>query len=201
MPYYPEPPHADDIAQRGMPAWKKAVLAHRAWAVKEGWTGQARGGLDLSNPDAMRAFWASRGITNEIGGGRHLLNLLMGNLPSEGFGMSSPERGISYAMEAYMPAWRWGRDRAVQHGMRPGFADNAYFPWSGWNTPGGPVDPRGTGAPNMPGAAPAPVVPTAAPEDPIDAPVGPEDPWDRARKKRGNSLSALTNLGGQDALY
>lgn len=191
MPPYGLPPPADDVAPRGTKAWRQAVNARRAAVGNSLWTQQARSGLNLSDPAALSAALAQMGITDEIGGGRHMRRYFMGDLPSEGFGMSSPERGISFALEREMPDWKQFRDRAVQLGMAPGYADNAYFPWSGWNTPGGPVDPRGM-TEHLPGASSSTAPPVSIPEEDENPMPGMgssstyEDPLRRRRLNLGN---------------
>lgn len=164
MPYYQMPPPADDIAQRGTKAWRQAVMARRNWAANELWTAQARQNLDLSNPEALSRHLGTLGITPEVGGGRHMYRMFMGDLPSEGFGMSSPQRGISYALEAYMPDWKRYHDRTIQGGNPRGVTENMYFPWSPWNAP--QATPTATGLPASTASASAAPMPAAMmPED------------------------------------
>jgi hypothetical protein len=126
--YYPMPPPADDVAERGTKAWRQAVNARRAWTGNELWTAQARQNLNLSNMNDVTQFLASRGITNEIGGGRHALRLFTGDLPgSEGGGMGF--RGIPHAMEQYMPDWKFNLDRAIQGGQSRTDANQRFQPW------------------------------------------------------------------------
>lgn len=116
MPY--GRPDADEVAPRGTKAWRQAVNANRRFVADSLWKMHAQGQLDLTDPQAMSRALISLGVTPEKGGGRHMYNLFLGQLPSEGFGMSTvPGReGMGYAMEAYMPDWKWNFDRARQGG-------------------------------------------------------------------------------------
>lgn len=130
------PPPADDVAPRGTKAWRQAVNARRRGVADALWRAQHHERLNLPDPNAVSGYLSRLGITDEIGGGRHLRRLFMGDLPSEGFGMSQvPGRGnMSYAMEAYMPDWKWGRDYAIQGGHNTAPEANARFipgPWQG----------------------------------------------------------------------
>jgi hypothetical protein len=126
---------ADEVAPRGTKEWRQAVVRNRGLVGNALWQAQARERLNLSDPEALSAYLAKLGFTDEVGGGRHMRNLFLGNLGSEGFGMSSPERGISYALEAYMPDWKRWHDRDLQRG-RTRVQAEANFPWAQGNTLG-----------------------------------------------------------------
>lgn len=185
MPFAPEPPKADDVAPRGTKEWRQAVNAHRAWIANELWMQQHYGGLNLTDKGAMANALGGLGVTNEVGGGRHAYNLFLGNLGQEGFGMSNvPGReGMAYAMEAYMPDWRFNLDRAIQGGMPRTDANAQFIPGQGgysgaaW-TPGGP----------MTAPTPGSTVPGLSGTSPSYAPL--EDDEDAWMKKR-NTLGSL----------
>jgi hypothetical protein len=121
---------ADSVAPRGTKEWRQQVVRNRQAVGNAAWQAQAQNNLNLSDPEALSSWLASQGFKDERGGGRHMRNLFMGNLPSEGFGMSSPERGISMGLEAYMPDWKRWHDRALQNGKPRGVAEQAFFPWN-----------------------------------------------------------------------
>lgn len=110
------PAPADTLHPRGTKGWKQALDPRRGWAVGELWKAQAQGRLNLSDKKAVSDFLRGLDITDEVGGGRHLRNLILGNLESEGFGASPIRPDLSWAMERYMPDWKQGMDRAVQGG-------------------------------------------------------------------------------------
>lgn len=178
---------ADSVAPRGTKEWRQQVVRNRQAVGNALWEAQARNQLNLSDPDAVSAFLAQQGFTDEKGGGRHMRNLFMGNLPSEGFGMSSPERGISYAMEAYMPDWKRWHDRDLQRGKTRAQAEMQY-PWAGAGTAGVPA-PVASGQGTI--AAPAPGGLSTSSSSPFYI----ENPFD-PKKKAG--LSSL--VGGYGAL-
>ena len=124
-----EPLPADEVAPRGTKAWRQAVNARRAFMGDQLWQMQAKENLNLSDPNALSGALGRLGITPEKGGGRHLYRLFMGDLPGEGFGMSSPDRGISYGLEAYMPDWKRYHDRMLQRGVPRRDAQAQYWPW------------------------------------------------------------------------
>jgi hypothetical protein len=201
MPLLPgEPPHADDVAPRGTPEWRRAVDAHRQWIADQAWRAQSQRGLNLSDPEAMKAFLATLGVTNEVGGGRHAYNLFLGNLPSEGFGMSTlPGReGMSYAMEAYMPDWKRWIDRSVQGGTSRADANARFFPTGGFT----PV-PNPAASTSVPTPAPNPAPsPNQIPGD-IQTLTSDRDPWDMARSMFRRKRPGLTlgTLGGSNATF
>lgn len=126
---YGLPLPADDVAPRGTKAWRMAVDARRRAVADQAWRAQAMGRLDLSDQGQMSDFLAGLGITSEIGGGRHMRRLFLGDLPSEGWGQSpvAGRGGMSMALEQYIPAWRQGLDRAIQGGHLTRDRSGMYF--------------------------------------------------------------------------
>lgn len=110
------PTPADNLFDRGTPGWKQALDPRRKWVGNELYKAQAGGRLNLSDKQAVSDFLRGLDITDEVGGGRHLRNLFLGNLGSEGFGASPIRPDLSWGMERYMPDWKQGMDRAVQGG-------------------------------------------------------------------------------------
>jgi hypothetical protein len=173
-----EPPPADEVAARGTKEWRRAVDARRAWVGDQLWRAQATQGLNLSDPEAMSAQLGRMGITPEIGGGRHLRRLFLGDLAAEGFGKSSvPGRGdMAYGLEAYMPEWKQSFDRNRQGGhlvwdrAAQAYKDGA----RAFNHFGQPLGAPQAGMPlaTQPPVVPAPVVPAA----PTPAPLTPATP-------------------------
>lgn len=119
QPFYGQgPPPADSVAPRGTKEWRQAVAARQAWAADQVWSHQVGSGANISDKNALAQFLSTIGIEDVQGGGRHLFNLIMGNLPeSEGGGMNpDPNRDISWFLENQMPEWKQGVDRAIQGG-------------------------------------------------------------------------------------
>lgn len=208
MPLLPgEPPHADEVAERGTKAWRQAVDAHRAWVGNQLWTQQATNQLNLSDPNAMKQALSGLGINNEVGGGRHAWNLFLGQLPTEGFGMSPSRPDLSYAMEAYMPSWRHDLDRAIQGGMSRTDANTRFLP-SGAPGSAGPASSGfpGSNAPTLAPSYSGPGVPGSSgsmftggtPGSYSSLDNDDEDAWNMAQglfKKRRPS-GTLGSLGG-----
>lgn len=117
QPYFGKgPTPADMLFERGTKGWKKALTPRRKWAGDELWKAHVGRGLNLSDRDAVKEFLANElDITDEVGGGRHLMNMILGNLPDEGWG-GSGYRDTSWFMEEYMPDWKRGVDQAIQGG-------------------------------------------------------------------------------------
>lgn len=183
MPIIP----ADDVAERGTKAWRQQVNANRAFMANQLWTAQAQG-QNLSDPDVRAAVMAQHGVGPEKGGGLHMYNLFQGNLGAEGFGMSSPERDIPYALEAYMPDWRFNLDRAIQGGMPRDQANAQFLPQgvphsAGYPSGGGGAAPTGTGTSYAP--QPGPNVfghgSTESAMGGVPMGMGEDDAWRRAR--------------------
>jgi hypothetical protein len=197
MPLIP----ADDVAERGTKAWRQQVDSNRLYTARQLWTAQANG-MDMSDPNARAQVLAGLGITDEQGGGRHAYNLFQGNLGSEGFGMSS-FRDLPYAMEAYMPDWRFNLDRAIQGGMPRGEANSIYLPAG---TPGSAGYPGAGGASTTSGAASfaAPSAPSVAGPGSSEGASGSgvpmgyndDDAWRRARLAFKSRRMSLGSLGG-----
>jgi hypothetical protein len=162
-----EPPHADDVAPRGTQEWRRAVTAHQKWVGEQLWNSNAIQGTNMSDPDSMKAALAALGIADEVGGGRHAYNMFMpgGALASEGFGVSNvPGRdGMAYALERFMPDWKFNLDRAIQGGMPRTEANQRFMPPEA-TMPGAASYPRPAPAPSGGGGpAPAPTGSFAAP--------------------------------------
>jgi hypothetical protein len=175
--YATRPPEADAVAERGTKAWRQAVNARRAWLGNELWTAQARQNLNLSDMDAVKQFLMSRDVTPERGGGLHQFRLFTGDLPqSEGGGMGF--RGIPFAMEQYMPDWKFNLDRGIQGGMPRAEANQRFQPWQP-RTP----DLSGGGTFQLPSYAPNPTSPTGTlGTQPTLGTMGNDDDW---RKRLG----------------
>lgn len=141
-PYWPGPkPGArfgfsppDDLYPRGTPGWKKALNAFRTTKVSNLYQGAERGEVNLSDKDSLDAALARMGITNEVGGGRHFRNLVLGN---HQFGGPSNTEGVNSFLDANRPYWKWHMDRALQggHAVRAG-ANDPNFPQGSVYSPG-----------------------------------------------------------------
>lgn len=208
MPLLPgEPPHADDIATRGTKEWRRAVEAHQNWVGAQGWQAQANNQVNLSDPESVKRFLATLGITNEVGGGRHAYNMFLGQLPTEGFGMSPTRPDIAYAWEENMPDWKFNLDRAIQGGMSRTDANTRFLP-SGAPGSAGPAASGfpGSNAPTLAPSYSGPGVPGSSgsmftggtPGSYSSLDNDDEDAWNMAQglfKKRRPS-GTLGSLGG-----
>lgn len=200
MPYYPEPPHADDIAERGTKQWRQAVKAHQDWIGNEGWTAHHRDGLDLGNTGAIQNWLASLGVTNEVGGGRHAYRMFTGDLPANEMGGMSG-RGIPYAFEATMPDWARFRDYTIQGGNPRGATDQMYFPWLNGSMNQPSQTPAMASSFGSPQTTPTPGLSGGTPTYGASGMGGGNDAWASAqemlRKRRpGNTLGSLSGYGG-----